>query len=285
MNDPHATDSELELVTFDRPPLSEVGLSVQFAPGAVDIDVLAAFTAATRAALPRRQHHVPVPPMVETFDDAPRPAPFSIQVQGQLTLPRTWFMSDDQVSLVQLQPDRLSFNWRRIDGAADYPRYPEIRERLVEYLGILYRCFEEVGSVQPTVNLCEVAYINPIELPDAPERWHPDLSRILKRVRPEALQFLPAPEDSQLQERYRIAGDDGPIGRLHLSATPVVAGTPPHPLYMVNLAARVRPRGAELEPVCEALDIGHRWVVLGFTDVTTDEMHKLWGLDDGGETQ
>jgi uncharacterized protein (TIGR04255 family) len=278
LSDPHAIHSELELVTFERPPLSEVGLSVQFArPDVVDLDVLAAFTAATREHLPQREHHPPMPPIVETFNDTPRPMSFNIQFQGQLTLPRTWFISDDQVHLVQLQPDRLSFNWRRIDEIA-YPRYSDIRQHLMHYLDLLYRCVREAGGADPTVNLCEVAYINPIKIAGSAPNEHPDLGRVLRRVRDERSLFLPEPEDTQLQERFRIPGESGPIGRLYLAATPAVAGAPPEPVYMVNLAARVLVTGHEVAHVCQALDLGHEWVVRGFRDATTEETHALWGL-------
>jgi uncharacterized protein (TIGR04255 family) len=278
LRDPFATHSELELVTFDSPPLSEVGLSLQFAkPDLVDLDVLAAFTAATREALPRRQHQPAIPAMIETFDDVPRQMQFSIQIQGQLTLPRAWFLSEDEITLVQLQPDRLSFNWRRL-GGVEYPRYPEIHDGLMQYFTILKQCVEAMGGDAPVVNLCEVVYINPIRLPDSPANAHPDLSRILRRVRSEASDFLPAPEDGQLQERFRIEGETGPIGRLYLTATPSVAGEPPQPVYMLNLSARVLPSDSGPEAVSRALNVGHAWVVKGFKDATTDEAHKLWGL-------
>ena len=50
------------------------------------------------------------------------------------------------------------------------------------------------------------------------------------------------------------------------------------PIYLVNLTARVMPNGDTVDRAMKALDLGHEWVVLGFEDLTTAEMHKHWGL-------
>lgn len=36
------------------------------------------------------------------------------------------------------------------------------------------------------------------------------------------------------------------------------------------------PTTEDLDAGLQALDIGHRWVVLGFDDLTSPEMHDLW---------
>ncbi len=33
----------------------------------------------------------------------------------------------------------------------------------------------------------------------------------------------------------------------------------------------------------QALDLGHKWVVLGFKDLTTSKMHRRWGLNEEGD--
>ena len=52
----------------------------------------------------------------------------------------------------------------------------------------------------------------------------------------------------------------------------------PTPIYLVNLTARVMPRRSTVDGAMKALDVGHEWVVMGFKDLTTSEMHKHWEL-------
>jgi len=37
------------------------------------------------------------------------------------------------------------------------------------------------------------------------------------------------------------------------------------------------PSGDTVDRAMKALDVGHEWVVLGFEDLTTAEMHEYWG--------
>jgi len=52
------------------------------------------------------------------------------------------------------------------------------------------------------------------------------------------------------------------------------------PIYVLNMTARGAPLGDNLEGVLGFLDIGHEWVVRGFTAITSDVMHRVWGRDD-----
>jgi hypothetical protein len=138
------------------------------------------------------------------------------------------------------------------------------------------------------VNVCEVTYVNPIEDPgpgasDGVGQTHPDLAEIINRFRPRPPDaFLPEAEDAQLQARWRIPAEEigcsgDPAGRLHLSVAPGLKPPDNTPIYMANLTARVMPEAGTADSVMKALDVGHKWVVLGFTDLTTDRMHQHWG--------
>jgi hypothetical protein len=60
-------------------------------------------------------------------------------------------------------------------------------------------------------------------------------------------------------------------------ATPDVPPPGLIPIYLANLTARVMPNGATVDRAMKALDVGHEWVVRGFDDLTTAEMHRHWG--------
>jgi uncharacterized protein (TIGR04255 family) len=277
--------SKYDLVSFEHPPVAEVALSVQFPPDTVDVEALGLFGRAVRRELPVRQRQPIAPPMVETFDLVPLPQTIEIHLEGPTSLPRTWFLSEDGVQLVQLQHDRMTMNWRELDRDVDYPRYVKLRERFEEILRHLTDALDELGQPHP-VNLCEVTYVNPVddETPRTPAAGHPDLAKIINRLRTRPRDaFLPEAEDAQLQARWRIpaqelAREDPPGGRLYLSAAPGFKPPENAPIYLVNLTARVIPSHGDSANVLQALDVGHKWVVLGFKDLTTPRMHKRWGL-------
>lgn len=288
--------SKHELVDFARPPVAEVILAAQFPPETIDLEVYGRFASEIRDDLPRRSRQSIVPRNEERFDQRPAQASFEIRLDAPTDLPRILFESESRAEVVQLQPHRLTLNWREAVPGTMYPRYPALRKRFKQLLTLLFRALDEVGQPHP-VELSEVTYVNPIEYPgddatDAIGPTHPDLASIINRfkTRPAAA-FLPEAEDAHLQARWRIPDRTGkPIGRLHLMIdpglrpsrvksplTPDVAPPDLTPIYVVHLTARVMPMGASADGVMKALDVGHEWVVLGFEDLTTSEMHEYWG--------
>lgn len=251
---------------------------MQFGAPVVDIDVLARFTAAVRRRAPEITHQPVAPRMEETFDRVLFPPPIQIIAQ-QPGLPRTWFSGPDGY-LIQLQGDRITVNWRRRSLMQKYPGYVRIRRRFDGHLKQLTAAVEMTGRELPPADLCEVAYVNPVEVPgEHPELRHPDLAAVINRIRaaPEGA-YLDQPEDAQYQARWRInvpRGSDRTAGRLYLAAVPNIAAAG-NVLYMITLTAHVRP--VPEEPGFDALNTGHEYVVLGFKDITTPEMQKHWRM-------
>lgn len=274
--------SRYDLVSFTNPPVAEVALSVQFDADTVDLEALGLFAHRVRPELPVRQQQPMVPPMVENFDSAPVAAGFEIRFDVPMTLPNTWFLSEDGVQLVQVQHDRLTLNWRELEHPVPYPRYEALRARFQELLAMLKECVEEAGK-QARINLCEVTYVNPIEH-ESHGGGHGDLAKIINRVRSRPRNaYLPEAEDAQLQARWRIPAEElgrsgRPAGRLYLAASPALRPPKNTPIYMINLTGRVIPSLDDPSGALDALDVAHKWVVLGFKDLTTPAMHRRWGM-------
>jgi uncharacterized protein (TIGR04255 family) len=278
--------SRYDLVSFERPPVKEVVLSVQFAAETFDLEAFGRFARAVHEDLPERQSHPVLPPMTESFERAVMGPSVEIRLEPQATLPRTWFMSKDGVQVVQLQHDRLTLNWRENDKGVEYPRYSSLRQRYKELFEVLATGLAEAGH-EYAANFCEVMYVNPVEVPQASN--HPQLADVINRVgpRPESA-FLPLAEDAQLIVRWRIPGseignpEERPAGRLYLQASPGIKPPDLTPIYLVNLTAHVIPVEGDIDSAFQALDLAHEWVVLGFKDLTTPEMHRAWGLKEVG---
>lgn len=259
-----------------------MALSAQFAVDTVDLEALGLFAHRVRPELPVRQQQPALPRMMEAFDTLPFLGGVEIRFDDPMTLPRAWFLSENGVELVQVQHDRLTLNWRELDHSVEYPRYAVLRERFSRLLSTLEECVGEAGK-NAAIDLCEVTYVNPIEHPTGEDR-HPDLAEIINRLRARPRDaFLPDAEDAQLQARWRIPAEEigrkGPAaGRLYLAASPGLKPPKNAPIYMINLTGRVIPSSGASIDALEALDVAHKWVVLGFKDVTTRAMHRLWGM-------
>jgi uncharacterized protein (TIGR04255 family) len=280
------SSSPHDLVHFKKPPVGEVALTFQFAGEAVDLDVLARFASEVRGKLPRVERQPVAPPMHETFDATPVEQIFQVTLDQ---LPRTWLLSEDGARLVQLQADRISYNWRRLDSQR-YPRYSTLRREFRGYVSLLGDLLKATGRRMPAVNLCEVHYVNHVPAGPGSGGGHAELAQFVNRLRarpPRA--YLPHVEDSQFNARWRIPAsalgkDEGgrPVGRLLFTAGPGLKPPAFEPIYVINLVGRVIPLSQALTDAWKALDVAHEWVVLGFKDLTTPRMHKEWGLEETG---
>jgi uncharacterized protein (TIGR04255 family) len=273
-------------VTFRHPPVREVALAVQVDGPIVDLDVLAELLPRIRSELPRREQQPALPSMIEDFSRPPRISSFQVEFVRQFSLPRSWFISQDNTRLLQIQADRFVYNWRKQEPSEEYPRYRPLREQFAVHLQQVWTALEEAGKQLPAINFCEVSYINQIEAPDAaPGATHPYLGDILTPIRQWPVdQFLPVPEDINFQARFLIRSGEleSPVGRLYATASPTFRpdGTP---IYLMTLVSRMIPASdsEDMAAVWAALDVGRDWIVRGFEQLTTDEYHGYWNEAEG----
>jgi hypothetical protein len=235
--------------------VSEVVLGVQFAKPVVDLDALATFGLRVRDELPGRSQQDPLPRVQETFAAQPEPRTIRFQVMPGSVLPRAWFISADDRQLVQLQADRFVFNWRRMGPDDRYPRYAELRPTFERHLATLRECLTDAGKQRGTVRGLRVVR---------------DLS---------ADGFLPTPEDTTLQTRFRIpdpAGGETPAGRLYVSAEPALRSADLTPIYLLKMTAHIVSAMPDDSSVVRALDLGREWAVRAFEQLTTTELRETW---------
>ena len=127
-----AAAPEDPLPEYDSPPVIETSVGIQF-DGLDQYTSLAAadFRKEIVATYPIVEEWPPLDPGFETFG-----ASDSRIINPQLTLiteairPRFFFVTRDGSELLQLQRDRLFFNWRRTEKGEAYPRYTHVRAQL-----------------------------------------------------------------------------------------------------------------------------------------------------------
>ncbi|HEX8843076.1 MAG TPA: TIGR04255 family protein [Pyrinomonadaceae bacterium] len=273
------TASSRAYPNFDRPPVIEVVLSVQFNPvEKLRGPQIGLLWAAYKDRFPQIEEHIPLDPVLETF--GVRPAQ-QVSVKFELSdvppIPRVWFLNERGDQLIQVQQDRFIHNWRKVAEEDEYPRYGNLTTSFRNELDLFGRFLEEEQLGDLSFNQCEVTYVNHILAGDV---WsgHGDLNKVLTLwAGKHSDSFLPEAEDVRLATRYIIPGsENNPLGRLHVIATPAFRISDKRALIVLNLTARCRPDGEGLEGVFSSLDKAHEWVVRGFTSITTEQMHQVW---------
>ena len=194
---------------------------------------------------------------------------------------RYWFVTNDDAEVVQVQPDRFAFNWRREPTpgvtVGEYPRYAYIRERFVHLLAEFEGVVRQQGAPF-RANWCEIVYVNQIPAITSEQGRRP-LSSILRVVRDVPLHGLPDPEDTAIAQRHVLVRDDQPFGRFHINANAAFKLPALEPIYVLTLTARGTTSGATEDGVLAFMDYGRDLIVHAFRDVTTEQMHAEWGLE------
>ena len=257
-----------ELPELDAPPVVEVALGIQFRPllGLRPIE-LGPLREAWRLIHPVVQEQPLLPPAIETPTSRARVAQF---VVGPALNTRVWFLSDDLSSLVQLQHDRLTVNWRQVASSA-YPRYPAVRAAFEERSADLARFVSEHGLGHLSVTQAEVTYINAI---DATEDALGDLGRVLRHWNAPST-HLGQPEQARCTLVFPVPGVGQPPVRLYVAVDPAQRpdGTPS---LFLTLTVRGAPAGGSLEEALRFMDQAHDHVVRSFAELAPDAMHAHW---------
>jgi len=256
------------LPSFEKPPVVEVVMGVQFHP----LDSLLAphlglFWETVRNEYPECRENVPIIPQVEEIS---RPGAFrepGILLTQLPNLPRVFFESTDGEWLIQLQRDRFLHNWRTHSKTSTYPRYPSVRDRFFAQWRNFTKFVQINGLGDINVTQLEITYLNHIGpwpedadigdvLPDF--RWRTD-----KRL-------LAKPETCSISFAF-AAKETG--SRLRATVKPVQDHEKSR-LLRFELTVRGLPDDKNLE---NWFDSGRQWIVTAFADLTSKEWHKKWG--------
>jgi uncharacterized protein (TIGR04255 family) len=257
---------------FRFPPVIETLLSVQFAQlEKFSIPYFGLFWSEIRDAYPAQEVQPPVGQEVEQFGQPPGPLTLNLALV-QEPLARCWFISREGDQLIQVQRDRFIRNWRKRPETPEYPEYHVLRPRFEADWLRFVQFLEREGIGRPDVNQCEVTYINHLPAGDGWESFG-NLDGVLKMIRSPAGVFLPEPEILLLNARYVMHDKQG---RLHVTLNPAIRQHDGQRVLQLTLTARGRPASASHADVMAWLDLGHDWVVSGFTDLTTQSMHDRW---------
>lgn len=261
------TTVDRPFTSYKNPPLTEVSIGLQFEPlTLLKIPHFGLFWERIREQYPVVEH---APPIVGKEQES----------SDWYPLPRVWFIDKSDSRLVQLQTDRLNFNWRHRDGTGPYPRFDEISRQFFELLAKFDHFVAEanIGIVRPTS--AELTYVN---LLDKGKEWNSvaDLPSVFKDMawNNESARFLPYPEKMSWTVSFALPGGQGTLGA-RLKSGKRVADQ--QEILQLEMVANYPIEDGSIESLLPWYDVAHEWIVKGFDDLTQLEaQRKFWGREE-----
>lgn len=192
---------------------------------------------------------------------------------------RTWFVSDNEQKLIQLQQDRFIFNWRRVNS--DWRTYPEYQNIFPEFWE-LFADFSRFVEQEPlktklAISQLELTYVNTVPF-DSVSSHVNHLSEILVDhcYRNDRERFLARPTDFNWVSIYPM---ESGLGELKISATTAYrADNPKDSALRLSLTCSGSINPHESNPFRSWFDTAHDYIVRGFADATNREIQeKIWG--------
>lgn len=271
-----------DLPEFQRPPIDEVAISLPFAsiPGFFDAAV-GLFWQKIRDTFPNT---MVVPgsgvQQVEQFSTDPsspvgRPPniPLDRSITVQLNpVSRRWFVSEDDIYVLQVQNGRFGLNWRLRDKP--YPRFETLIENFWRYYDLFCELLVESKLPPPLLLQVELDYVN----------WITDLT-MATFLQPKT-PTMSAPGIDQLPEnqiaiyRFVIRDSEGtPIARLHVDARPAMRMGENAPQFgtqfTLSYHSPVQP-DTDRDALNQRFEQGREVIVRSFDDLTSPEAHDRW---------
>jgi uncharacterized protein (TIGR04255 family) len=260
-----------DLPKFERPPVVEVSVGVQFRPlfGMRGL-ALAPLRERWHDQYPKIEEQPPLPP---TIEGEPAIVPQLLFNVVPLAPSRQWFLNEPGTQLVQVQQDRLITNWRAGDQPAEYPRYRHMRATFENRFSELAQFAAEADLGVLEVTQAEVSYVNAIKVAPG-EIGH--IGMFLRAWSGTGDTRLGEPEMARMTLAFPISGAGQPPVRLYAEVNPAQGASGERVLFF-TLTARGNPGGKSLDDSLKFMDEVREHLVWAFVELTTEEMHAVWG--------
>jgi uncharacterized protein (TIGR04255 family) len=261
---------------FERPPIVELVLGVQFAP-------LAQLTSAhfgwfwkqyLGEEWERPSDAPPLPDQFEFFGDQHRwQSIFPFLLKPGIEPGRVQIGNQGMDRLIQIQPSRLHYNWKKKDGS--YPSFGKISEEFSRCFGQFqnFVAKAQLGELLP--NQWEITYVDSMpqgELWNTVSDWYAVLPGLFPKT--PAVDGLKA-ESFVGKCSYEIVPSRG---RVHVEANLARLGENGQTALLLQTTAR-GPIGKDgAADLKSGLQLGHDAVVEVFLKMTSVTAQKHWGV-------
>jgi uncharacterized protein (TIGR04255 family) len=257
--------------SFQNPPVMEVVCGMQFLPlEGMQAPHFGVLWKLYESEFPRIQSKAPLPPTPGTLGED-----VAMEFNEVPPLPRIWFINSDETGVIQIQNDRLFYNWKHGESVGAYPRYCTIVEKF-KYIVTKFSDFCEqyhLGDLQ--IIQLELAYINHIHKNVAWNNFG-DIGNILPDFswnNQKSLLSMPSAVNYKLQ--FDLPDE---TGKLHISAQSARLKEQEEDLLRFDLIVRGRPREIDENTIWDWFNDANKTIVNSFVDLTDKEVQKnVWG--------
>jgi uncharacterized protein (TIGR04255 family) len=263
-------------VKYENPPVVEVTCGVLFkTPQPIHSAHIGLFWQLINKDFPRIEEAAPLPSFMEASASLGNIPQMSVAfgLSPMPPLRRTWFIDKDGQNLIQIQSDRLIFNWKSI--GKPYKSYDVVIKAFEEYL-LKFEAFLKDSKIgMPTYQQLELAYVNHITLgTPVGKRMVTEENIFVDHIRNESFErFLPIPEAINWTSIYSLP--EG-VGRIYSHARSVYSNEGKR-ILRLDLTARGYPADVSKMDRRAWFDLAHEWITQGFADFTDKEVQTtIW---------
>lgn len=258
--------SPRSLPAYRDPPAFETLMAFHFAPIKWGIPHFGLFWSELQGQYPHFEVHPPIGEFQISFESGKPDAAITLPVQ-------CWFINVAKDRLIQIQNSAFLQSWRKASAEGRYLHYDELRPHFWQEWQRFcdFSAKQQLGT--PNVLQCEVSYINHLERGKGWQKFS-ELNRVFPSIGElSGREFLGRPEAANLNLSFVMPTQDG---RLTISIQPAVRQTDQKEIIQLTITGRCRPTSNETAALEHGLNICHDWVVRGFDDFTSREMHRIW---------
>jgi uncharacterized protein (TIGR04255 family) len=258
-----------DLPDYDSPPVNEVVVGVQFDRLPLSGLHFGLFWSTVRDKLPNVSEQPPLETHVENFAN-----PSVLRFPFVFDQPRLryWLIAQDETELLQLQNDRLLFNWRKRAPEQPYPHFEWIQSQFTSWLAN-WQAFLAQQTLEAKIGQFEVTYLNRISSADRPLV----VDEVLSFLAPQFRTGLGGTPEAISMNSQRVLMHEGvPWARGYTSTQNGIDATGA-PTISFELTVRGPLIGGH-SSLPHLQFRAREWIVRAFHDLTSADMHKTWGL-------
>ncbi len=267
------------LPTFDRPPLLETVIGVQFNPIAgLTVAHFGAFWKTLAAYWPKVIETAAIGQTFEPTTEEELWSRSGVFLQlFQKPEVRLQLVSPNGDRMVQLENGWLIHNWRRRPGTEPYPRHDQLRNEFEETRRAFAAFLAAQGLAPMTPNLWEVTYVNEIV---QGELWTEvgDWNSIFPALAREPLPGIGRLQTHAASWAFEIKPGSA---RLAIQVEHARRSLPePKAVMYLKLIARGPVNDGREADLQHGLDLGHGAIVGAFTACCSEKARKHWGYQE-----
>lgn len=258
-------------IKFGNPPVTEVVCGVQFAElKHWHSQHFGLFWTSLKDTFPLVEEKQPIGPAIE--GPLGPAAPPRIEFMSNV-LPRVWFQDENKSMLLQIQSDRMLFNWRKTEREKKYPSFDVVIAEFEKYFA-QFRNFVAKNNIGDVVaKQYEVTYVNHITRANGLEKFSHDVI-FSDHMRNESnTRFLGPTESIDLKWTYELPNS---WGRLFAQAQTAFLLENNEQIIRFEITARGWPISGEEKARSDWFQLAHDWITRGFADMTRPEAHEIW---------